>query len=78
MINYSYFLSSSSIIIDVAITNAYILMKSSRRSFKDFKSFQLQLAKDLIGEYCSRRHRGRGGTDTSIIINTISTFQPRF
>ena len=49
-------------LLDVAITNAYILMKSSGRSFKDFKSFRLQLAKDLIGEYCSRRRRGRGGT----------------
>ena len=44
----------------MAITNAYILMKSSGQSFKDLKSFQLQLAKDLIGEgeYCSRRCRG--------------------
>ena len=49
---------------DVAITNAYILLKFSGQScpFKDFKSFRLQLAKDLIGEYCSRRRRGRGGT----------------
>ena len=50
-------------LLDVAITNAYILMKSSGRPcpFKDFKSFRLQLAKELIGEYCSRRRRGRGG-----------------
>ena len=48
---------------DVAITNTYILLKSSGSCpFKDFKSFRLQLAKDLIGEYCSRRRRGRGGT----------------
>ena len=50
-------------LLDVAITNAYILMKSSGRPcpFKDFKTFRLQLAKELIGEYCSRRRRGRGG-----------------
>ena len=50
--------------LDVAITNAYILMKNCNSScpFKDFKSFRLQLAKDLIGKYCSCRHRGRGGT----------------
>ena len=50
--------------LDVAITNAYILMKNCNSScpFKDFKSFRLQLAKDLIGEYCSRRRRGHGGT----------------
>ena len=51
-------------LLDVAITNAYILMKTSSNSspFKDFKSFRLQLVKDLIGEYCSRQRRGRGGT----------------
>ena len=49
-------------LLDVAITNAYILMKSSGQSFKDFKSFRLQLAKDLIWEYCSRHGRGHVGT----------------
>ena len=51
-------------LLDVAITNAYILLKSSGRPcpFKDFKSFRLQLAKELIGDYCSRRRRGRGGS----------------
>ena len=39
---------------DVAITNTYILLKSCGSCpFKDLKSFRLQLAKDLIGEYCS-------------------------
>ena len=48
---------------DVAVTNAYILLKSSGSyTFKDFKSFRLHLGKDLIGEYCSRQHRGHGGT----------------
>ena len=47
---------------DVAITNAYILIKCSGRPcpFKDFRSFWLQLAKELIGEYCSHCHRGHG------------------
>ena len=34
---------------DVAITNAYVLLKSSGCAFKDYKSFRLRLAKDLIG-----------------------------
>ena len=53
---------------DVAITNAYILLKSSGSCpFKDLKSFRLHLGKDLIGEYCSRRRRGRGGTIIHIL-----------
>ena len=38
-------------------------MKSSGRPylFKDFKTFRLQLAKEVIGSYCSRRRRGRAG-----------------
>ena len=48
---------------DVAITNAYLLLKASGSCpFKDFKSFRLQLAKELTGDYCSRKRRGRGGT----------------
>ena len=48
-------------LLDVAITNIYILLsKFSTCSFKDVKSFRLLLAKQLIGEYCSRRRRGRG------------------
>ena len=35
-------------LLDVAITNAYILMKHRSCPFKNIKSFQLQLAKDLI------------------------------
>ena len=30
--------------------------------FPNINSFRLQLAKELIGEYCSRRRHGRGGT----------------
>lgn len=51
-------------LLDVAITNAYILMKNYCPScpFSSMKAFRIQLAKELIGEYCSRRRRGRGGT----------------
>ena len=50
-------------LLDVAITNAFILMKHYCPScpFSDMKSFRLQLAKELMGVYCSRCRRGRGG-----------------
>ena len=48
---------------DVAITNAFILYKHfhSSPSFKTIKEFRLQLARALIGDYCSRRRAGRHG-----------------
>ena len=56
-------------LLDVAITNAFILLKyfcpGSRIS--NYKNFRLQLAKELVGNYCSRRRRGRGGT----VIHTL-------
>ena len=56
-------------LLDVTITNSYILMKgfSPACPFGDYKSFRIQLAKELIGEYCSRRRRGRGG----MVIHTL-------
>ena len=50
-------------LLDVAITNAFILMKHYTRSstFANIKAFRIQLAKELIGDYSSRRRRGRGG-----------------
>ena len=44
-------------LLDVAITNAFILMKHYCPScpFSNMKSFRLQLAKELMGEYCSCR-----------------------
>ena len=50
-------------LLDVAITNAFILMKHYCPTcpFANIKSFRLQLAKELMAEYCSRRRRGRGG-----------------
>ena len=48
---------------DVAITNTYLLLKTSDSCpFRNFKSFRLKLAKEMIGDYCSRRRRGRGGS----------------
>ena len=46
---------------DVAITNAYILQKNfcPDSVHKNVKEFRLQLAKELIGDYSSRRRAGR-------------------
>ena len=48
-------------LLDVAITNAYILQKGycSSAPFSTFKPFWLQLASELIGDFCSRRRVGR-------------------
>ena len=48
---------------DVSITNAFIMYKNfhSSPSFKTIKEFRLQLAQQLIGDYCSRRRAGRSG-----------------
>ena len=53
-------------LLDVAITNAFILTKhhTANGSKMTIKDFRLQLASQLIGEYCSRRRRGR--TSSSI------------
>ena len=50
-------------LLDVAITNAFILMKhySSSSTFANIKAFSIQLAKELIGDYSSCCRRGRGG-----------------
>ena len=47
---------------DVAVTNAYIFQKGYCGSvpFRTIKAFRLQLATELIGDYCSRRRIGRG------------------
>ena len=52
-----------SFLFDVSITNAYILYKNFRSSptLKNIKEFRLQLARELMGDYCSRRRAGRGG-----------------
>ena len=48
---------------DVSITNAFILYKNFRSSpaFNTIKKFRLQLARELIGEYTTRRRAGPGG-----------------
>ena len=47
-------------LLDVAITNAFILMKNhtSKGSKMTIKDFRLALASELVGDYCSRRRRG--------------------
>ena len=47
---------------DVAITNTYILLRQfSEYPVTNIKDFRIELAKQLIGDYCSRRRPGRGG-----------------
>lgn len=50
---------------DVAITNSFILftryVPSMDTSLLTIKTFRLQLAKELIGDYCSRKLPGRFG-----------------
>ena len=50
---------------DVSITNAFILFKHfhSSPSFRTIKEYRLQLARELISNYCSRRRAGRCGSD---------------
>ena len=51
-------------LLDVAITNAYILQRHylPGRSKMSVLDFRLQLAKELIANYCTRRRAGRGGS----------------
>ena len=51
------------VLLDVSITNAFILQKHycPDKPFQHVKDFRLQLVKELIGDYCSRRRPGRGG-----------------
>ena len=51
-------------LLDTAITNAYILHTRYTESptCKHVKDFRVDLAKSLIGDYCSRRRPGRGST----------------
>ena len=50
-------------LLDVAITNAFILQKGycEDAPFSSIKEFRLKLASKLIGDYCSRRRAGRSG-----------------
>ena len=49
-------------LLDIAITNAFILQKGHCISapFKAIKEFRLQLASELISDYCSWRRAGCG------------------
>ena len=45
---------------EVAVTNTHILCKNFLdMTFSDVKAFRAELAKALIGDYCSRKQRGR-------------------
>ena len=48
-------------LLHVAITNAFILIKNhtSKGSKMTIKDFRLELASELIGDYCNCRRRGR-------------------
>ena len=48
-------------LLDVAITNAFVLYKyyAPSSKYKTIRDFRVQLAKELIGDYCSRRRAGR-------------------
>lgn len=50
-------------LLDVTITNAFVLYKNfcSPPTFNTVKKFRLQLAKELIGDYSTRRRAGPGG-----------------
>ena len=50
-----------SFLFDMVVTNSFILYKhhSPSPSLKTVKEFRLQLARELIGSYCSRRLPGR-------------------
>ena len=62
-------LRAESSTLDVAITNAFILMKNltSKGSKMTSKDFRLELASELIGDYCSCHRRAR----TSSSIRTL-------
>ena len=51
-------------LLDVAITNAFVLYKGYAANPKHgtILDFRVQLAKELIGDYCSRRKAGRQGS----------------
>ena len=48
---------------DISITNAFILYKNycSSPTLNTIKKFHLQLARELIGDYCTHRLAGPGG-----------------
>ena len=49
-------------LLEVAIVNSYILSKTN-----PLKSFRLELAKELIGSYCSRKLSGRGSYQRKLL-----------
>ena len=55
-------------LLDVSISNSYILFSNYAtndlpRRLKCLKEFRLQLAKELIADYCSQKRPGRGSSE---------------
>ena len=66
-------------LLDVVITNSFILYKSFHPNprCKTIREFRLQLARELIGDYCSRRRRGcRGGPIVPLQLQHFPTTAP--
>ena len=66
-------------LLDVAITNAFILQKgySEDAPFSSIKEFRLKLASELIGDYCSRKRACRsGGIVRSLALRRFPTTIP--
>lgn len=51
-------------LLDVSVTNSFILMKhfANPPPFVNIKAYRIQVANELMAEYCSRHRRGRGGS----------------
>ena len=67
-------------LLDVAITNAYILSfyspTQTTHTSQRLKAFRLRLAEQLIGNYCSRRRSDRPAPSPSVTTPTISGALP--
>ena len=51
-------------LLDMAVTNAFVLYKhyAACSKYKSIREFRVQLAKELISDYCSRRRVGQQGS----------------
>ena len=65
-------------LLDVAITNAFILQKGYcvNAPFSCIKEFRLKLASELVGDYCSRKRAGRSGVVRSLPLRHFPTTIP--
>ena len=66
-------------LLDVTITNSFILYKNFHPNprYKTIREFRLQLARELIGDYCSRRRSGcHGGAIVPLQLQHFPTTVP--